>query len=1213
MSRYLQPVLLTLLVIPMAAAIGPSPLQKMPGLVIEVVTADGPAAKAGLKVGDRILTYDGKVPVSPSALQAAEENTFGQPELVVQVRRGEETRSPAVPPGSLGIKARPELPAAMLQPYQEGSAALQAQKPKEAIERWGAAVKAAPESEQQSAAWIYGRIGEVHEGQNQWRQALEAYTAAWKILKESGDAAARSRMLTALGRANRSLSDLAAVESCWEEARKIDAEAGNEMWVAGDLNNLGSIAFYRTNLQGAQDYYRRALAIGERLAPDSLVAAASLNGLGNITSRHGDAQTAQDYYRRALVISERLNPDSLEVANSLNGLGVTASQRGDLQAAQDYYHRVLAIKERLVPDSLSVAGTLRNLGNLARARGDLDAALDYYRRALVIQERLSPGSLDVAGSFNNLGVVARQRGDLQAAQDYHNRALAIEERLSPGSLDVAGSFNNLGVIARQGGDLQAAEDYFRRALAIKERVSPGSLDVASSLNNLGNLARDRGDLQAAEDYHRRALTIKERLAPDSIGAAVSLDSLGLVAQDHGDLQTANLYFGRALTIKERLAPDSLEVADSLRYLGFTAQKRGDLPAAQDYYRRSLKIRERLAPDSIEVADSLGSLGDIARKSGDLQTAEDHYRRVMAIRERIAPQALYNALVLTQLGNLAFNARRLSDARASFDRAVAIVESQRRAIFSNQARGLLLAQYQESFSGLLRTYLALDDRASAFATFERARARSLTDLFAERKVDLQTDAPADLLGQQQQLDQDRSAAYAVLTKLNPRKDGGRIDQLRTSLAGYDVRQRELEAQFRRASPRFASLQYPEPLDLPAAQATLDEGTLLLAYYVDENETYLFAVTRTGVKVSTLPLGEAELTKRVNAFRETVSQKRLGNPLREVQRQGSQLYDDLIRPGQELVNQATRILICPDGPLHILPFAALVSRTGPKLRYFVEDRPIHTIASMTVYAEAQKSLVNGGPQTKPAVLAFGDAIYTRAQASVAADQRKPEAQRREGQEETVSPDPLMAGLRQRGWNFGPLPGTRREVEAIAGLYGSAATIRLGQAATKLAAQRESPNYPILHFAVHGWLDDQIGLNSGLAFSQPEASGRKAENGDNGLWQAWEIFGQTRVKADLVVLSACLTGLGQEVKSEGIIGLTRAFQYAGARSVVVSLWSVSDQSTAELMSAFYRELHRGAAKDLALQKAMVAVRGNPRWAHPYYWSAFILSGDWRSGYKN
>jgi CHAT domain-containing protein len=635
-----------------------------------------------------------------------------------------------------------------------------------------------------------------------------------------------------------------------------------------------------------------------------------------------------------------------------------------------------------------------------------------------------------------------------------------------------------------------------------------------------------------------------------------------------------------------------------------------MQAAQDYYHRALMIEERLAPNSLGVASILDHLGTAAQKRGDLQVALDYYRRVLEIRERLTPQSLEVASTLTDLGALAFSARRFSDARSLFDRAVAIVEAKRRSISSTEARGLLLARYQAPYSGLLRTYVALDDLPAAFATLERARARSLVELLAERKIDLRADAPADLLKRQDQLDQNRSAISAALAKLISPKDDTRIEELQAALTRCDIQQRELEAQFRRASPRFANIQYPEPLDLTAARSAMDEGTLLLAYCVDEQQTYLFAVTKTDLKVFTLAFGETSLTRQVNLFRDAVSQKRLGNPLGDVQRQGRQLYDDLIRPAQEWVSRATRILICPDGAFHALPIAALISRTDPELRYFIEDKPLHTIVSMTVYAETRKSAATDKHKPKPTVLAFGDAIYAKEQ-TIVANKPQTEAPTREraaeGREEAGNRDPSITDFRQRGWRLSPLPGTRREVEEIAKLYGDAAIVKLGRESTKTAAQKESPTYTILHFAVHGWLDDRIGLNSGLALSQPEASGQNGEKGDSGLWQAWEIIGQTRVKADLVVLSACLTGLGQEVKGEGIIGLTRAFQYAGAKSVIVSLWSVSDASTAALMSQFYRELRRGEVKDVALQKAMVAVRGNPNWAHPYYWSAFILSGDW------
>jgi len=192
--------------------------------------------------------------------------------------------------------------------------------------------------------------------------------------------------------------------------------------------------------------------------------------------------------------------------------------------------------------------------------------------------------------------------------------------------------------------------------------------------------------------------------------------------------------------------------------------------------------------------------------------------------------------------------------------------------------------------------------------------------------------------------------------------------------------------------------------------------------------------------------------------------------------------------------------------------------------------------------------------------------------------------------------------------PLPGTREEVEGIARLFGKSATKRLGAAATEAAAKRESPQADIVHFACHGWLDGQMGMNSGLALSQPEALGWEAKGDDDGLLQAWEIFGQVKLKAELVVLSACQTGLGERMRGEGLIGMTRALQYAGARSVVASLWKIPDESTGQLMVEFYRQWRGGKSKDEALRQAQLKVMKDGKHSHPFYWAAFVLVGEWR-----
>jgi CHAT domain-containing protein len=210
--------------------------------------------------------------------------------------------------------------------------------------------------------------------------------------------------------------------------------------------------------------------------------------------------------------------------------------------------------------------------------------------------------------------------------------------------------------------------------------------------------------------------------------------------------------------------------------------------------------------------------------------------------------------------------------------------------------------------------------------------------------------------------------------------------------------------------------------------------------------------------------------------------------------------------------------------------------------------------------------------------------------------------------------MRSMLTRGLRLLPLPATATEVAAIAALYKGTADVYLGNAATEERAKDVAKSARYLHFASHGLLDERFPLNSGLALTIP-AEPKPGQ--DNGILQAWEVFERMRIDADLVVLSACETGLGKEMGGEGLVGLTRAFQYAGARSVLASLWSVADGTTAILMERFYGYLKTGRSKDAALRHAQLdLIRGRtpgsghapPRTAHPFYWAGFQLSGEWR-----
>jgi CHAT domain-containing protein len=187
---------------------------------------------------------------------------------------------------------------------------------------------------------------------------------------------------------------------------------------------------------------------------------------------------------------------------------------------------------------------------------------------------------------------------------------------------------------------------------------------------------------------------------------------------------------------------------------------------------------------------------------------------------------------------------------------------------------------------------------------------------------------------------------------------------------------------------------------------------------------------------------------------------------------------------------------------------------------------------------------------------------------------------------------------------LPETRREAASISRLYGT--TPLLGERATEALLRQHMGQADIIHLATHGFLNPVRAMSSGVLLTVPRRSPEPGQNRDDGALQAWEIYSQVKLKAELVVLSACETGRGERVAGEGIVGLTRALQYAGARSIVASQWKVADASTATLMVAFHRKLWQGLAKDEALRQAMAIVRRSPRTAHPYYWAPFFLTGD-------
>ena len=487
-----------------------------------------------------------------------------------------------------------------------------------------------------------------------------------------------------------------------------------------------------------------------------------------------------------------------------------------------------------------------------------------------------------------------------------------------------------------------------------------------------------------------------------------------------------------------------------------------------------------------------------------------------------------------------------------------------------------------------------------------------------------DIPTELDRRRRRVASRFDRAQRHLAGLDPLADAEQLEALRDRLRRLRDEARDVEEEIRRTSPRLAALHYPRPLDLAAAREALDPGTLMLSYSVGEERSHLFAAAAgRPLTVHSLAVGAAGLKARVELYRQQIHGRGWSRVAASRQRLGTELYRTLIGPVADRVRGSERLLIIPDGPLHLLPFAALVREVpaagsgAPSWQYLVEWKPLHTVLSATVYAELRRRrrLPPRAPGAAPAVqlAAFGDPHYP---ATVASPQKVgTEAPRIDG-----IADAAVRSVVERGLlDFAALPSSRREVERIGSFFpAERRLVYLGRDATEDRVKALGKDARIVHLAAHGFLDERLPLSSFLALTIPEGF---PDDRDNGLLQAWEIFESVRLDADLVVLSACESAVGREQGGEGLISLSRAFQYAGARTVAATLWKVADRATAELMIRFYRHLRAGRSKDEALRAAQIdLIRGPIQVADgnggeveldasaPYYWAAVQLFGDWR-----
>ena len=1189
------------------------------GATIENIKATSDNKITQFLPGDVIISSERPLKISstPTATDFWEitDHIASKDTIYIAVARDGVYRSANLNPGLQLLTLRPSLSPENILIYNTAKDALSAGDTSKALLLWASLAEQSSRSgDHATSAWHFLKIAEIS------ARAHAKYEAASWLYRALVEAES-SRNSTALARILEQGSDILVRGNDRDKARRYlqraleIRKATNAYSIAHAIVHLklGVLSLDERDLEQAYKDYEQALSIAESISPNGLIHADIIDALGgNIAYRRGDLKLAESFRVRALNIRQEIAPRSFYHAKSIGNLALNAFASGDLGRSERLLREALSIQKSISPKSPDVATTLHNLGNIFYARGNFEEAEKLYRDSLAIEEMIGPNSLEVAELLSNLGTVAYSRDDLDMAESLFKRALTIRQQFNLNEFALSSDRIDLGNIALTRGQLSQAETLYRKALAAIEAMAPRSLQHAVAIENMGMIAHRRGDMITARSLFLDVLEIRSFKSPKSLIVAHTLNNLGVIADRSGSFAEAETYHREAIAIREQLAPESLYLADSLLNLGVLTRKRGSLAKAEALFRRALAINEAQM-STLSIAICLQNLGIVYEQRSQLHKAEEYFQKAVEIQQAITPEETHQILALHRLAAVKMRLGKEQEAINLFELAFLTQELQFRHFGGTQEDQIAFSSsienlYQEYVDALVQA----GRTEEALLLQERYRGAVIRRLLRQRDLLDDKDVHPDVAIRLQKLDAEHDRIFRALNAAFNSKMANDKKELGARLLSVRDEMAFIRNELRQSTPKFADLHYPKPLSFREIQRFLDPDTVLLSYTVSESKVHLFIVT------PDQPLGSAsiaidgqKLRTDIELFRALIFGAKGGAKLdlhrrTQLALMGEKLFSILLGPAYSQIAKARRILIVSEGPLNSLPWSALSRRDAtcrtdyPSCSMYLGEWKAHHVAiSATLFSDITRSRTRVATFNYPTLIAFGDPVLSNPQMDQA---REPEPDN----DGTYSP--LLEALSE----------TRAEVEAIAGLFQDKAQTHLGPEASETNAKSIPRTTRIVHFATHATLDERFPLNSAVVLSIPE----KFEDGkDNGLLQAWEIFESVRIDADLVVLSACESGLGKEMGGEGLIGLTRAFQYAGARSVMASLWKISDRTTAELMVRFYKHLKEGKPKDEALRAAqMELIRGPIQVKNekgeieeidasaPYYWAAFQIYGDWQ-----
>jgi CHAT domain-containing protein len=1065
--------------------------------------------------------------------------------------------------------------------------------------------------------------------------------------------------LNNLGNVQSALQNYAAAKAIHEEALAIGRNGlpQDVLCIARCLNDLGNVQIALHDYAAAKVSHEEALAI-RRKARFGYHAdvAQSLNGLGVVQQKLRDFAAAKVSYQEALAIYRKVRPkDHADTAGSLNNLGSVQRDLGEFAAAKANDELALAMFRKVLPkDDPKIATSLDHLGEVQQAIRQYAAAKLSFEEALAIRRKaFSKDHPEIADSLIRLGKVLHELREYAAAKASREEALTMRRSALPKDHpDVARSLNLVGDVQFHLREYADAKTSLEQALAIfRKALRKDDPDIARCLINLGNVQDELGEFTTAKASREEAVAILRKVLPkDDPEIAIGLNNLGTVQRALRDYRAARASHAEALAIRRKALPkDDPQIADSLNNLGTVQSDMHEYRAARASHEEALAIyRKALPEDDPRIALSLNNLGAVHYELREYAAGTANAEEALAIYRKVLPRDdPLIASSLLNLGRLRLASRAgAASALPAIAEATDILHADQLHLAVAQAEPEQLAAASTSHWALsLLLIAARNSKADPRPAYDRV-VRVKGSVTAQQRWVRQARDAADrettrLLGRLRQLTQQ---IVGLSVGEHPSDDPSGEDDAPALLRALCDERARLERLLTTRSAAFRAVLGRARVGFDEVRAALPEGTALvdLVDYVhggasvgdnkestDEHAILAFVMRPDRRELVLVSLGSSQaLADLIDGWRASFGAGK--SSAAGTADAGVELRRRLWEPLEEHLRGLKVVLVSPDGPLNGLPWAAL---PGAKKGSFLIHEYAFAVVPVPQLLPEILRRESRPPAEKPSLLLAGGIDYGA--------EKERDAKAGAGKLPAV---PF----------FGPLPGAESEVNDLRAQFEDAfpdspAPQRLGKdKATKEAILAATPAHRFVHLATHGFFADEAeqsavevaeradllrgrmhiraeatgrhpGLLSGLVFAGVNRPDRPPEQT---ILTALEAADLNLDKVELVTLSACDTGRGRVAGGEGVLGLQRAFQLAGARSVVASLWKVPDEETHQLMREFYRQVWSKdpVSKAEALRKAQIWMLEN--WKRrgtlerqapqappsPYYWAAFVLSGDWR-----